>query len=61
MGRMMRMLRLLLADRMKRREDRLPPPLSPALGQQYEAHFISVGSGKDLAAVIARADVVLLE
>jgi hypothetical protein len=57
----MRMLRLLLADRMKRREDRLPPPLSPALGQQYEAHFISVGSGKDLAAVIARADVVLLE
>ena len=55
------MPRLLLADRIKRREDSFLAPLLPALEQQYETRFITAGPGEELAAAIAWADIVWLE
>jgi glycosyltransferase involved in cell wall biosynthesis len=55
------MARLLLADRIKRREDSFLAPLIPALEQNYETRFIATGPGEELAAAIAWADIVWLE
>jgi glycosyltransferase involved in cell wall biosynthesis len=55
------MPRLLLADRVKGREDSFLAPLIPALMQQYEVRFVTAGPGEDLAAAIAWADIVWLE
>jgi len=55
------MPRLLLADRVKGRQDSFLAPLLPALEQHYQTQFISVGPGDELAAAIAGADVVWLE
>src|SRR3978361_983398 len=55
------MKRLLLADRVKGRNDSLLSPLMPALEQQYEVRFIAAGPGDELAEAIAWADLVWLE
>jgi glycosyltransferase involved in cell wall biosynthesis len=55
------MPRLLLADRIKSREDSFLAPLLPALEQHYETRFVTAGPGEQLAAAIAWADVVWLE
>ena len=55
------MPRLLLADRIKGREDNFLAPLLPALEKHYETRFITAGPGQDLAAAIAWADIVWLE
>ncbi len=55
------MVRLLLADRVKGREDSFLAPLMPALSQFYETRFISAGPGEALAAAIGWADIVWLE
>jgi glycosyltransferase involved in cell wall biosynthesis len=55
------MPRLLLADRVKGREDSFLTPLLPALKANFEILFVSAGPGDDLAAAIAWADVVWLE
>ena len=55
------MPRLLLADRVKGREDSFLAPLLPALEQQYDTRFVTLGPGEELAAAIAWADIVWLE
>jgi glycosyltransferase involved in cell wall biosynthesis len=55
------MPRLLLADRVKGREDSFLAPLLPALEKHYETRFVTAGPGEDLAAAIAWADIVWLE
>jgi glycosyltransferase involved in cell wall biosynthesis len=55
------MLRLLIADRIKDRAASFLAPLLPALNRHYETRFVSMGPGEDLAAMIARADIVWLE
>jgi glycosyltransferase involved in cell wall biosynthesis len=55
------MTRLLLADRVKGREDSFLAPLLPALERHYETRFITAGPGGELAAAIAWADIVWLE
>jgi glycosyltransferase involved in cell wall biosynthesis len=53
--------RLLLADRVKGRDDSFLAPLLPALSEHYETRFIATGPGDDLAAAIDWADIVWLE
>ena len=55
------MARLLLADRIKRREDSFLAPLIPALERQYDVRFISAPPGPDLAEALVWADIVWLE
>lgn len=55
------MPRLLLADRVKGREDSFLAPLLPGLGRHHDIRFISAGPGEALAAAIAWADIVWLE
>jgi glycosyltransferase involved in cell wall biosynthesis len=55
------MPRLLLADRVKGREDSFLAPLMQALGRHYDIRFTTAGPGQDLAAAIAWADIVWLE
>jgi glycosyltransferase involved in cell wall biosynthesis len=55
------MVRLLLADRVKGREDSFLAPLIPALERSYDTRFISAGPGEELAQAIAWADIVWLE
>ncbi|MDR3529627.1 MAG: glycosyltransferase family 4 protein [Rhodopila sp.] len=55
------MPRLLLADRVKGREDSFLAPLLPALEQHHETRFVTAGPGAELAAAIAWADIVWLE
>jgi glycosyltransferase involved in cell wall biosynthesis len=55
------MPRLLLADRVKTRQDSFLAPLLPALERHYETRFISAGPGDALAAAIDWADIVWLE
>jgi hypothetical protein len=55
------MPRLLLADRVKGRDDTFLVPLIPALQQQYDVRFISTAPGPALAEAIAWADIVWLE
>ncbi len=55
------MKRLLLADRVKGREDSFLVPLIPALARVYDIRFISEGPGASLAEAIAWADIVWLE
>ncbi len=55
------MKRLLLADRVKGREDSFLAPLIPALARAYEIRFISAAPGPSLAEAIAWADIVWLE
>jgi len=55
------MVRLLLADRVKSRENSFLNPLMPALARHYETRFIATGPGEELAAAIAGADIVWLE
>jgi glycosyltransferase involved in cell wall biosynthesis len=57
----MPMPRLLLADRVKGREDSFLAPLLPALEKHYETRFITAGPGDDLAGAVAWADIVWLE
>jgi glycosyltransferase involved in cell wall biosynthesis len=57
----MPMPRLLLADRVKGREDSFLAPLLPELEKHYETRFVTTGPGEDLAAAIAWADIVWLE
>ncbi len=55
------MLRLLLADRVKRRQDSFLAPLLPALSARYHLTFTSDGPGQELADAISAADIVWLE
>lgn len=55
------MARLLLADRIKRREDTFLAPLIPALQQHHDVRFISAPPGPVLAEAIHWADIVWLE
>lgn len=55
------MLRLLLADRVKGREDSFLAPMLPALKQHYDIRFITAGPGEALAEAIGWADIVWLE
>lgn len=55
------MARLLLADRIKGREDSFLAPLIPALEQHHEVRFICSGPGPSLAEAISWADIVWLE
>ena len=55
------MTRLLLADRVKTRQDSFLAPLIPALEQHYETRFVSLPPGPALAEAIAWADIVWLE
>ena len=55
------MARLLLADRVKGREDSFLAPLIPALERAHEVRFVSLGPGAALAEAIAWADIVWLE
>jgi len=55
------MRRLLLADRVKSRQDSFLAPLFPALSQVYDVHFIAAGPGQELAEAIRAADIVWLE
>jgi glycosyltransferase involved in cell wall biosynthesis len=55
------MARLLLADRVKNRNDTFLAPLIPALEQHHDVRFISAGPGAPLAEAIAWADIVWLE
>jgi glycosyltransferase involved in cell wall biosynthesis len=55
------MARLLLADRIKRREDSFLAPLLPALERFFDVRFIAAGPGDELAAAIGWADIVWLE
>lgn len=52
---------LLLADRVKGRDDTFLAPLIPALEQHYDVRFVSAGPGEALADGIAWADIVWLE
>ena len=55
------MPKLLLADRVKGRDDTFLAPLIPALEQHYDVKFLSAGPGTALAEAIAWADIVWLE
>ena len=55
------MARLLLADRVKGRNDSFLTPLIPALEQAHEVRFVSLGPGAALAEAIAWAEIVWLE
>jgi hypothetical protein len=55
------MARLLLADRIKGRDDTFLAPLIPALEQNYDVRFIATGPGAALAEAIEWADIVWLE
>ncbi len=55
------MARLLLADRIKGRDDTFLAPLIPALGRHHDVRFISAGPGPLLAEAIRWADIVWLE
>ena len=55
------MARLLLADRIKGRDNTFLAPLIPALEQRYEVRFLSTAPGPVLADAIAWADIVWLE
>ena len=55
------MARLLLADRIKGRNDTFLAPLIPALERHHDVRFISAGPGEALAAGIAWAEIVWLE
>jgi len=55
------MVRLLLADRVKGREDSFLAPLLPMLQCHFDVRFTSAGPGNDLAACLAWADIVWLE
>ena len=55
------MARLLLADRVKGREDSFLAPLIPALEQHHEVRFIAAPPGPSLAEAIDWADIVWLE
>jgi glycosyltransferase involved in cell wall biosynthesis len=55
------MVRLLLADRVKRRDDSFLAPLLPALERRYDVTFISAPPGDALADAIRDADIVWLE
>lgn len=55
------MNRLLLADRVKTRQDSFLAPLIPALERHYDIHFVSLPPGPALAEAIAWADIVWLE
>jgi glycosyltransferase involved in cell wall biosynthesis len=55
------MARLLLADRVKGRNDTFLAPLIPALERHYDLRFISAGPGPELAEAINWADIVWLE
>jgi glycosyltransferase involved in cell wall biosynthesis len=55
------MARLLLADRVKGRDDTFLAPLIPALEQHHDVRFISAGPGEALAEAIAWAEIVWLE
>src|SRR3954464_11693634 len=55
------MAKLLLADRIKDRNDTFLGPLIPALERHHDVRFISVGPGPDLAEAIAWAQIVWLE
>ncbi len=55
------MTRLLLADRVKTRQDSFLAPLIPALERHYETRFVSLPPGPALAEAIAWADIVWLE
>ena len=52
---------LLLADRVKGRDDTFLAPPIPALEQHYDVKFLSEGPGEGLADAIAWADIVWLE
>lgn len=53
--------RLLLADRVKTRQDSFLAPLIPALEREYETRFVSLPPGPALAEAIGWADIVWLE
>jgi glycosyltransferase involved in cell wall biosynthesis len=55
------MARLLLADRIKGRDDTFLAPLIPALEKHHDVRFISAGPGPLLAEAIHWADIVWLE
>jgi glycosyltransferase involved in cell wall biosynthesis len=55
------MARLLLADRVKGRDDTFLAPLIPELQRHHDVRFISAGPGPDLADAITWADIVWLE
>ena len=55
------MPKLLLADRVKGRDDTFLAPLIPALEPHYDVRFLSAGPGEALAEAIAWADIVWLE
>jgi hypothetical protein len=55
------MPKLLLADRVKGRDDTFLAPLIPALELYYDVKFLSAGPGDALAEAIAWADIVWLE
>ena len=55
------MARLLLADRVKGRQDSFLAPLLPALEREHDVRFVSLGPGEPLAEAIAWADIVWLE
>ena len=55
------MARLLLADRVKGRDDSFLAPLIPALRQHHDVRFISAAPGPVLAEAIDWADIVWLE
>jgi glycosyltransferase involved in cell wall biosynthesis len=55
------MARLLLADRVKGRDDTFLAPLIPALQRHYDVRFVCAGPGQELAEAIAWADIVWLE
>ncbi len=55
------MARLLLADRVKDRNDTFLGPLIPALERHHDVRFISAGPGVGLAEAIAWAEIVWLE
>jgi glycosyltransferase involved in cell wall biosynthesis len=54
-------MRLLLADRVKRRDDTFLAPLIPALSAAYDVRFVATGPGRELADAIAWSDIVWLE
>ena len=53
------MARLLLADRVKARDDTFLAPLMPALNQHHDVRFICAGPGPLLAEAIDWADIGL--
>jgi hypothetical protein len=55
------MRRLLLADRVKGRDDSFLAPLLPALSRAYDVRFVTAGPGLELAEAIRAADIIWLE